>query len=106
SRGTGIDGLLGIPEVNKKVVRPILGFSQEEILEYANAGHISWREDSGNFSSKYLRNKIRHELVPTLKELHPVFLQNFTQTQAHLKQTNILVDNYMEEIKARLFVDD
>lgn len=103
SRGTGIDGLTGIPEVNGQVVRPLLPFSRLEILEYAKSEDIEWREDSSNASSKYLRNKIRHQIVPALKELHPTFLQNFLNTQNHLQQTNALVNNHLNEIKTKLF---
>jgi len=103
SRGTGIDGLSGIPEVNEKVVRPLLPFSQDEILEYAQSNKIEWREDSSNASTKYLRNKIRHEIVPTLKELHPAFLHNFLNTQHHLQETNDLVTDYLSELKTQLF---
>ncbi len=103
SRGTGIDGLSGIPEVNEQVVRPLLPFSQEEIVEYATSESIEWREDSSNASSKYLRNKIRHQIVPVLKELHPTFLQNFLNSQIHLQQTNDLVVNHLNELKAKLF---
>ncbi|MDF0717328.1 tRNA lysidine(34) synthetase TilS [Muricauda sp. 334s03] len=103
SRGTGIDGLSGIPEVNEKVVRPLLSFSQEEILDYAKNNNISWREDSSNASTKYLRNKIRHEIVPTLKELHPTFLRNFLNTQHYLQQTNDLVNHHLGELRAKLF---
>jgi len=103
SRGTGIDGLSGIPEVNEQVIRPLLPFSQEEIVEYATSESIEWREDSSNASSKYLRNKIRHQIVPILKELHPTFLQNFLNTQNHLQQTNDLVVNYINELKIKLF---
>ena len=103
SRGTGIDGLSGIPEVNEQVVRPLLPFSQEEILGYSNSENIKWREDSSNESTKYLRNKIRHQIVPILKELHPTFLQNFLNTQNHLQQTNDLVVNHLTELKSRLF---
>ncbi|MEQ5792419.1 tRNA lysidine(34) synthetase TilS [Muricauda sp. NFXS6] len=103
SRGTGIDGLSGIPEVNGQVVRPLLPFSRSEILEYAESEGIAWREDSSNASSKYLRNKIRHQLVPPLKELHPTFLQNFLNTQNHLQQTNDLVTNHLNEVKSKLF---
>lgn len=106
SRGTGMEGLMGIPEVNGKTIRPLLVFSQEEILQYTETENIAWREDSSNAASKYLRNKIRHEIVPKLKELHPAFLQSFMKTQTHLKQTNILVDNYVKEIRSRLFVSD
>ncbi|MEZ4811848.1 MAG: tRNA lysidine(34) synthetase TilS [Allomuricauda sp.] len=106
SRGTGMDGLSGIPEQNNRVIRPLLGFSQEDISEFAKSEGIQWREDSSNAESKYLRNKIRHEIVPKLKELHPTFLENFQRTQAHLQQTNKLVHKYIQEIRAHLFVDD
>ncbi|MEC8832613.1 MAG: tRNA lysidine(34) synthetase TilS, partial [Bacteroidota bacterium] len=103
SRGTGIDGLSGIPEVNGKVIRPLLPFSQNEVLEYANSEGVDWREDSSNASTKYLRNKIRHEIVPSLKELHPAFLQNFLNTQKHLEQTNDLASLYLNELRSKLF---
>ncbi len=103
SRGTGIDGLSGIPTVNKRVVRPLLPFAQNEILEYAKSEKISWREDSSNASAKYLRNKIRHQIVPLLKELHPTFLQNFGNTQNNLQQSEVLVGNHLNEVKGKLF---
>ncbi|MBO0329735.1 tRNA lysidine(34) synthetase TilS [[Muricauda] lutisoli] len=105
SRGTGIEGLSGIPEVNQKVVRPLLPFSRDEILGYAQSGNHHWREDSSNVSTKYLRNKIRHNIVPNLKELHPTFLQNFINTQHHLQQTNGMVKQHLHELKSELFLE-
>jgi len=67
TRGTGLDGLTGIPAINEKTIRPLLLFSREEIEKYANENQIIWREDSSNASDNYLRNKIRHHLVPVLK---------------------------------------
>ncbi|MFD2098465.1 tRNA lysidine(34) synthetase TilS [Flagellimonas iocasae] len=106
SRGTGIDGLSGIPVQNGKVVRPLLEFSQNDIMAYAKKHHIQWREDSSNSDTKYLRNKIRLELVSKLKELHPAFLENFKRTQVHLQDTNSLVQNHLKEIKSILFAED
>jgi tRNA(Ile)-lysidine synthetase, N-terminal domain len=103
SRGTGLEGLLGIPEQNDKIIRPLLIFTREEIAAYAEEEHIQWREDSSNSETKYLRNKIRHDIVPKLKELHPTFVQNFVQTQDHLQQSSALVHNHLQEIKRRLF---
>ncbi|GLU44630.1 tRNA lysidine(34) synthetase TilS [Allomuricauda sp. NBRC 101325] len=103
SRGTGIEGLSGIPEVNGNVVRPLLKFSRQEILEFAQDNDITWREDSSNAESKYLRNKIRHEIVPKLKELHKTMLQNFLNTQNHLQQTDALAINHLLEVKGKLF---
>ncbi|KAB7530863.1 tRNA lysidine(34) synthetase TilS [Flagellimonas olearia] len=106
SRGTGIEGLSGIPVQNEKVIRPLLNFSRQEILSYAKDNNLQWREDSSNSESKYLRNKIRLDIVPQLKALHPTFLKNFMRTQAHLEQTQSLVRHHMEEIRARLFESD
>ena len=93
SRGTGLEGLIGIPEQNEKVVRPLLAFSQEEIEDYASVNGIQWREDSSNASDKYLRNKIRHHVVPLLKELNPNFLLSFHKTQGYLQQAQDMVDD-------------
>jgi tRNA(Ile)-lysidine synthase len=93
SRGTGLEGLIGIPEQNEKVVRPLLAFSQKEIEDYASVNGIQWREDSSNASDKYLRNKIRHHVVPLLKELNPNFLLSFHKTQGYLQQAQDMVDD-------------
>lgn len=93
SRGTGLEGLIGIPEQNDKIVRPLLPFSREEILKYAKENSIKWREDSSNASNKYLRNKIRHDLVPVLKEINPNFLRAFQKTQIYLQESQEMVED-------------
>jgi len=93
SRGTGIEGLTGIPAQNDKIIRPLLPFSREEILAFAEENSLSWREDSSNSSTKYLRNKIRHEIIPILKSLNSNFLQTFENTLEHLNQANALVND-------------
>lgn len=93
SRGTGLEGLVGIPVQNDKVIRPLLPFTREEILGYAKENHIQWREDSSNASDKYLRNKIRHHLVPLLKELNPQFMESFQKTQSYLNESQELVED-------------
>ncbi|MCG9792974.1 tRNA lysidine(34) synthetase TilS [Flavobacterium algicola] len=93
SRGTGLDGLTGIPEQNGAIVRPLLAFSREDILNYAQSNGIEWREDSSNACDKYLRNKIRHDLVPILKELNPQFMAIFQKTQSHLQDASAMVED-------------
>ncbi|MGL2999541.1 tRNA lysidine(34) synthetase TilS [Flavobacterium sp. RSSB_23] len=93
SRGTGLDGLSGIPAQNEAVIRPLLPFSRTAIEEYAKANNLQWREDSSNASDKYLRNQIRHHLVPMLKELNPDFLKAFGMTQEYLQQAQELVSD-------------
>ncbi|MEM0575613.1 tRNA lysidine(34) synthetase TilS [Flavobacterium polysaccharolyticum] len=93
SRGTGLDGLSGIPAQNEAVIRPLLPFSRTAIEEYAKVNNLQWREDSSNASDKYLRNQIRHHLVPMLKELNPDFLKAFGMTQEYLQQAQELVSD-------------
>ena len=91
SRGTGLDGLTGIPAQNDTIIRPLLPFTRQEIEKYAAENKLSWREDSSNASDKYLRNKIRHHLIPVLKELNPNFMNSFEKTQTYLQESQELV---------------
>jgi tRNA(Ile)-lysidine synthetase-like protein len=93
SRGTGLDGLVGIPSQNDKIIRPFLAFSRQEIEDYAKENNIKCREDSSNASDKYLRNKIRHNIIPQLKELNPNFLDSFQKTQNYLQETQTIVED-------------
>jgi len=93
TRGTGLEGLTGIPAKNEKTIRPLLQFSREEIENFAKENNIKWREDSSNTSNKYLRNKLRHDVVPVLKELNPSFMHSFQNTLDNLKQSQSLVDD-------------
>jgi len=93
TRGTGLEGLTGIPAQNENVIRPLLPFSRDEIENYAKEYNIQWREDSSNASDKYFRNKLRHNIVPTLKELNTGFLDSFQNTLHHLHQAESLVND-------------
>jgi len=98
SRGTGIEGLTGIPEINENIIRPLLSFSRKDIEEYANVNNLKWREDSSNASNKYLRNKLRLEVIPKLKEINPQLLQNFNKTVAHLQDSRTIIDDRIDSI--------
>lgn len=94
-RGTGLEGLTGIKSENDKVIRPLMNFSRKEIEAFAHENKIQWREDSSNASSKYLRNKIRHEIIPLMEEINPQLLNSFSQTQSHLKESYDLMEDYI-----------
>lgn len=93
SRGTGIEGLTGIPKQNDKIVRPLLDFSRVEIEAYARANEIQWREDASNASEAYLRNQIRHTVLPQLRKLDRGFLAAFQKTQRYLQQAQTLAED-------------
>ena len=98
SRGTGLDGLTGIPKQNGKIIRPLLPFSREQIEKYAKEQKINWREDATNEETKYLRNKIRHKIIPILKELNPNFLSTFSKTLDNLQGIRAIADDRIEEV--------
>jgi tRNA(Ile)-lysidine synthase len=78
-RGTGVNGLKGIPKQNRQVIRPLLFATREEIMEYVKQYNVSYREDASNLEDKYLRNKLRHQLIPLLRELTPYLNDNLKQ---------------------------
>ncbi|WP_300487152.1 tRNA lysidine(34) synthetase TilS [Flavobacterium sp.] len=105
TRGTGLEGLTGIPAQNGKIIRPLLPFGRNEIEAYATANSIAWREDSSNASDKYLRNRLRHQVVPILKELNPNFLNGFQDTIGHLQQTETLVQDAVTELYGKIVTE-
>ena len=106
SRGTGLEGLTGIPKQNNYIIRPLLPFSRDEILAYAKENKLNWKEDSSNASDKYLRNKIRHQIVPILKELNPTFLGNFQKTQEFLNESQTFIEDKVNLKYSDVFQED
>src|SRR5699024_1002266 len=90
------------PEKNGKSIRPLLPFSRKEIQDYAHRHRIKWREDASNASDNYLRNRIRHHILPPFEEENPDFLERFSMTQNHLRQAARLIDDYMEDIQRQV----
>lgn len=106
TRGSGLDGLTGIPEQNDKIVRPLLAFSRKEIEAFAKENQITWREDSSNASDKYLRNKLRHDVIPILKELNPSLLSSFENTIGHLKQSQSLAQDAAKNLYKKVVTEE
>ena len=104
SRGTGLDGLIGIPEINGNLVRPLLPFSRQIIEAYAKEKKYKWCEDSSNSSTKYVRNKLRLDIIPALKDLNPNFLQSFQTTLNNLNDTADIVEESLNAVLKRAIV--
>jgi tRNA(Ile)-lysidine synthase len=106
TRGSGLDGFTGIPEINGNIIRPILKFSREEIEIFAKEEKISWREDHSNTSTKYVRNKIRHNILPVLKEINPSLLDTFSKTLAHLQESTQIISDRIEAISQKVILKE
>ncbi len=70
-RGAGLRGLAGIPESRGHLVRPLLSCTRSELEGFLSEQNLIYRTDSSNIETKYLRNKIRHEVIPFLKSFNP-----------------------------------
>ena len=102
TRGTGLEGFTGIPKINGNIVRPLLPFSREEILKYAKENNIDWREDASNASTKYTRNKIRHQVIPVLKEINPGLLSSFEKTLENLQESQQILEDRIDEVSLNI----
>ena len=91
-RGTGLRGLTGISTQVGRIIRPLMFASRKEILEYAVANRIPFREDSSNRSTKYLRNKIRLGLIPRIREINPKFTDLMRRNIERLTDTQLFID--------------
>ena len=99
-RGTGAAGLSGIPPVSGKLRRPLLDCTREEILSYLREHRIPFVEDSSNRSDAYRRNRLRHQVVPLLREMNPRFSEAALRTARLLRQD----EEYLRQ-QARSFLD-
>ncbi len=95
-RGTGLRGLTGIHNLRRNIIRPLLFASRREILEYANARGIPFREDSSNRSTKYLRNKIRLGIVPLLRDINPRFTELMGSNISRLTDAQLFINKSIE----------
>lgn len=84
-RGSGAKGLAGIPRKNGYLVRPLLCVTRQEILDYLAENQLDYVNDSSNFQSDYLRNKIRLQLLPLLEEIQPSAAASIHRSQALLR---------------------
>ena len=98
-RGAGINGLRGIPVKNGKIVRPLLSVSREDILDYLQAIHQEYVTDSTNLEDEYMRNKIRLNILPAMKEVNPSIMETIQETTFRFSEiSNIYQQDRTEAI--------
>ncbi|MGH7250694.1 MAG: tRNA lysidine(34) synthetase TilS [Nitrospiraceae bacterium] len=106
-RGSGTAGLAGIPPARAPlVVRPLLDVGRAEILTYLEAQGVPFREDSSNAKPLYLRNRVRHELLPALKRFNPGLLGVLKRQAEILREEDLCLDQLVSEHLAQLTRED
>ena len=92
-RGTGLKGLGGIAPVNGVLIRPMLNITRSEVLAFLEEYSIPFVEDSSNAGDDFLRNRLRHHIMPLLKQENPCLSENLSAMAARLRQDAEALDN-------------
>jgi len=102
TRGTGLAGLSGMKIISNKIIRPLLFATRQDIIEYSDKNHIRFREDKSNADTTYTRNKIRHLVLPVLKEINPSIETTLSETAERFIGINEIVTEYIQNIRGRI----
>jgi tRNA(Ile)-lysidine synthase len=90
--------LLGMRPRDGALIRPLLGFTREETAEYCTARGLSWREDETNELDRYARGRVRNELVPALRRIHPAAERNVLALAEILRDEAAVLDGSVQEV--------
>lgn len=104
--GGGSDGLAGIPPVRGPIVRPLIERSRAEILAYLEGRGIAWREDPTNRNPRFLRNRIRHQLLPWLeRHVNPRVREALCRTATLLRDEVAWLETQAQEALQEALLD-
>jgi tRNA(Ile)-lysidine synthase len=104
TRGTGLTGLTGMKPLNDRIIRPLLFATRDKIADYCRENGIKYREDRSNEETKYTRNKIRHLVIPLLKEINPSIEETLNETSKRLAGAQSIVTDYIENIREKVSI--
>lgn len=95
-RGTGLRGLGGIAPKRDNLIRPMLSVTRQEVLSFLEEYHLQYVQDSSNDTDAYLRNRLRHHVMPLLKAENPSLSENLSAMALRLRQDAQLMDALTE----------
>lgn len=98
-RGTGLRGLTGIQPRNGAILRPLLCVTRTEIEAYLATKQQDYVTDSTNLETDFVRNKIRLQVVPLLRQLNPAVSENIVRTAEHLTEAQKVLDTVVDTYK-------
>lgn len=106
ARGTGLSGLTGIPPVRENIVRPLIDCTREEIEAYCQAQGLSYVTDESNEDISYSRNRIRHEVLPTLEQINSGTVRHIARTAATLRRDADCFDAMQQDLLSRSLLEE
>lgn len=96
-RGTGLNGICGIKPVRGNIIRPLIYLSREEIEEFCRENSLEYVTDSTNLSDDYTRNKIRHSIIPLMRDFNPNFISAITDETRIFNDINSYIELKADE---------
>ena len=95
-RGTGLKGLGGIAPVRGRIIRPMLSVTRQEVLAFLQEYCLQFVEDSSNAGDLFLRNRLRHRVMPLLKQENPRLAENLSRMALRLRQDEQVLQAFTE----------
>jgi len=105
-RGCGLRGMCGIPPKNGKIIRPLLRFQSIVIDEYVHEQGIRFCVDASNLSDAFLRNKVRHHIIPKMEEICPNLIDSFSKNSDIFLQQTHFFDTHIQHYKKQLLKEE
>jgi tRNA(Ile)-lysidine synthase len=102
TRGTGLTGMTGMKPVSNRIIRPLLFATRQDILTFQKQYEIVFREDKSNAETKYIRNKIRHLIIPILKDINPSIEITLNETAERFSGFNEIVSEYISKLRENI----
>ncbi len=104
-RNSGLSGLIGISSLRGKVIRPLLEFTKDDLLDYAKYHKLEHTEDLTNYTNQYFRNRVRNQILPALNRVNPQALRLITESIKTLREDYLLYEEILSFWLERLTIN-
>lgn len=106
ARGSSISGICGIPAERDNIIRPLIDFTRDQTEDYCWQNDIDYVTDSTNLEDDYVRNKIRHHIIPVMKEINPSFEKAISRLLANLDSIKDFIDDVTSQLMETALVSE
>lgn len=103
AKGCGLSGIRGMLPKNNQIIRPLLTISSTEIMAYNQHNNFKHTNDSSNFSTKYMRNRIRQNIIPELQQVNSNFINKINEHHQRFRELELGINYIADELKKLYF---
>ncbi len=106
TRGTALKGLCGIPPVREDIIRPLINSTRQDVEDFLRLRNQNYVTDSTNLNDEYTRNKIRLDIIPTLKEINPAIYKSYARMVSSLSLDEAFLEKTARNFLAEASFED